>query len=89
MNFIEALKVLGIEKYKERIFRSNSHGELFHLRGYIMLGEIFEKDEHISGWFPSWFEDVVKSAEESWSRPESIFQYIPELFCNAMVKSSK
>ena len=29
MTFGEALKKLGIEEYKERIYNSNSHGELF------------------------------------------------------------
>ena len=37
MNFEEALKKLNIEDYKEAIFNSNSHGELFHLMDYILL----------------------------------------------------
>jgi len=35
VNFQEALKILNIEEYGERIFRSNSHGELFHCIDYI------------------------------------------------------
>lgn len=39
MNFIEALKYLGIDEYGERIFNSNSRGELSHLQDYIELAE--------------------------------------------------
>ena len=60
MNFQEALKVLNIEDYAERIFKSNSHGELFHLQQYFTLAETFKDD---SKWFREWFEAVVKFAE--------------------------
>ena len=73
MNFNEALKVLGIEDYAERIFNSNSHGELFHLHQYIQLANLLKED---TGWFRGWFEETVKWAEENWQRPESIFQHI-------------
>jgi hypothetical protein len=78
MNFDEALKKLGIEEYKERIFNSNSNGELFHCYDYIMLAEVIED----SIGFAEWFRAIVKIAEEKWSRPESVFQHIPEILEN-------
>ena len=74
MTFKEALKKLNIEDYGERIFNSNSHGDLSHLQGYIMLAEMPD-----TSWFRDWFEAVVKSAQERWKRPESVFQHIPKL----------
>lgn len=74
MNFNEALKKLDIEEYGERIFNSNSHGELFHLQDYIMLAELFNN----VSWFKEWFRFTIKWAETNWSRPESIFQHIPK-----------
>ena len=73
--FKKALQTLEIEKYYERIFNSNSHGELFHLLDYILLAEIFNNEK----WFAEWFEEVVKYAEKNWKRPESVFQHIPKL----------
>ena len=72
MTFQEALSKLNIEDYGDRIFHSNSHGELFHLNDYILLantipeGFIFRTD----------FEKIVKYAEDNWARPESVFQHI-------------
>ncbi|MCK4822242.1 hypothetical protein KA005_41145 [bacterium] len=75
MNYQEALQTLGIEDYAERIFASNSHGELFHLAQYIRLAEHFGKTD----WFSEWFESVVKEAEETWERPQSVFQHILDI----------
>lgn len=72
MTFIEALKKLGIEGYAERIWRSNSRGELSHLNQYFHLAEM----EGDLSWFSPWFESVVKAAEQNWQRPESVFQHI-------------
>lgn len=72
MNFKKALQILGIEKYGERIFNSNSHGEMFHLQDYFLLAKHIGKTD----WFAEWFECMVKQAEENWDRPESIFQHI-------------
>ena len=77
MSFTEATEILGIEKYAERIFNSNSHGELFHLQIYIVLAENLGNSEGFSEWFDS----VVKFAEENWERPESIFQHIDKIIC--------
>jgi hypothetical protein len=82
--FHMALKQLGISEYAERIFKSNSHGELFHLDDYILLAKEF-KDE---AWFSTWFKEVVKMAEESWSRPESVFQHIPEILNKCITSKS-
>ena len=75
MNFKESLQILGIEKYSERIFNSNSHGELFHLQTYFILAEGLGKTD----WFADWFDSVVEFAEENWERPESIFQHIDKI----------
>ena len=75
MTFEEVLKKLGIEKYAERIFNSNSHGELFHIYDYIAIAESFED----LSWFPKWFDEIVKHAEKKWQRPESIFQHINKI----------
>ena len=75
MNFDEALKKLGIEDYSDRIFNSNSHGELFHLSDYILLAEHFTDKE----LFKVMFDEIVKLAEQQWKRPESVFQHIPRL----------
>lgn len=76
MNFNEALKILNIEDYKERIFNSNSHGELFHLEQYFLFAEIFKDDP---SWFREWFMAMVDWAQENWSRPESVFQHMDRL----------
>lgn len=75
MTFEEALKNLGIEEYADRIFHSNSHGELFHLLDYILIAEHFT-DKQFFRW---WFKEIIKLAEQQWKRPESVFQHIPQL----------
>jgi hypothetical protein len=75
MNFEEALKILNIEDYRERIYNSNSHGELFHLWDYITIANVLKDTENASV-FKEDFENIVKWAEENWKRPESIFQHI-------------
>jgi hypothetical protein len=83
MNFQEALKILGIEDYSERIIKSNSHGELFHLQQYFELAQIFKDN---SEWFREWFENVVMFAEKKWERPESIFQHINKILVYSISK---
>ena len=75
MNFEQALKKLGIEDYSDRIFNSNSHGELLHLADYCLIAECVEDKKS----FRDWFEETVNLAEEQWERPESVFQHIPRL----------
>ena len=79
MSFKEALKILNIEEYGERIFSSNSHGELFHCADYILLADAFKEDAE---WFKGWFEAVIEWAEKNWDRPESVFQHIPKILEN-------
>ncbi len=74
MSFLGALKKLNIEEYAERIWRSNSHGEIMHVFDYIQIARL--KDVN---WFRKWFVEVVARAEKEWERPESIFQHIPKL----------
>jgi hypothetical protein len=80
MTFKDALKSLGIEDYAERIFNSNSHGELFHIQQYFTLAKVLKGN---SEWFREWFEKVVKWAEENWERPESIFQHISQILVDS------
>ncbi len=75
ISFTEALKILNIEDYGDRIFNSNSHGELFHLYDYITIAQQIQEKGDVSK-FRKWFEQVVKWAENNWKRPESIFQHI-------------
>ncbi len=75
MTFEESLKNLGIEDYSDRIFHSNSHGELFHLLDYILFAEIFTDKI----FFKSMFCEIVRLAEANWKRPESVFQHMPRL----------
>ena len=82
MTFREALEKLGIQDFEERIFNSNSHGELFHLAQYGQLAEVLEeKDLEL---FRAWFLRLVASAEAKWNRPESIFQYVLVFFVDAV-----
>ena len=85
MNFKESLQILGIEKYQERIFNSNSHGELFHLIDYIALAGILKDKKD----FSEWFEITVEYAEKNWKRPESVFQHIPKLLKEFIIKQLK
>jgi len=82
VTFDEALKRLNIEDYEDRIFNSSSRGELFHVYDYIMLAETFDDEQ--AGKFREWFEVVVKGAEGTWRRPESVFQHIPKILREAL-----
>jgi hypothetical protein len=79
MSLDEALKILNIEDYKERIVNSNSNGELFYLVQYIELAKL-NRDNPARDLFRGWFIDVVKYAEKHWERPESIFQWIDKVY---------
>lgn len=81
MTFQEALKKLNIEDYAERIFNSNSHGELFHLYDYIVIAESLSDDG--AQRFRPLFLEVVAYAEKNWQRPESIFQHMVKLLSQA------
>ena len=81
-NFNEALEYLGISEYSERIFKSNSSGELFHLGDYILLADAIKEGkikeasgEPASVWFRDWFIQIVDWSQ-TWERPESIFQHM-------------
>ena len=78
MTFNEVLKKLDIEDFADRIYNSNSHGELFHLYDYFQLASLSDD----MTWFRPIFLDIVKQAEEKWDRPESVFQHIPEILFN-------
>ncbi len=82
MTFNDALKTLGIEEYEERIFNSNSHGELFHLQDYFILAKIADDKQWFQCFFKEWFKESILFAEKTWDRPESVFQHIPKLLDN-------
>lgn len=83
MKFQEALKTLGIEEYSDRIFKSNSRGELFHIQQYFTLAETIGE----TNWFADWFAKVVEYAEKNWERPESVFQHIDKILLNHINKA--
>lgn len=82
MTLDEALKKLDIEDYGQRIFDSNSHGELFHLFDYIVIAGALTD----ASWFRKWFVGIVAWAEKNWRRPESVFQHIPRLLKDSAEK---
>ena len=75
MTFTEALKVLGIEDYAERIWKCNSHGELFHIEQYIQLVEEVLYDVEDKSWFRPWFESVLKKLNND----QLVFQKMLEI----------
>lgn len=74
----DVLKFLDIEEFKEEIFRSNSHGELFHLQQYFALYEALS-EENVP-YFSLWFKAIVEIAKEKWDRPQSVYQHISQLY---------
>ena len=89
MTFKQALKKLNIEDYGERIWHSNSHGELMHIWDYISMAQNIEGD---AKWFRPLFEMCVKWTAENWSRPESCYQHMPRLmsdFAKALSPNTK
>lgn len=76
MTFKDALQKLDIEDFGERIFNSNSQGELMHIEHYTTAAEMLD---NTTGWFRPWFVAVVAEAEKQWHRPESVFQHLPRL----------
>lgn len=84
-SFDEALKVLNIEDYRDRIFNSSSTGELAFLQEYIWLAETLSNIGEVEV-FRDLFLALVNEANEKWERPESIYQYIPSLILNELLK---
>ncbi len=78
ITFKEAIKILDIEDYEERIFKSNSRGELYHLQDYIQLAKFFKDYPSAVRVFKEHFEASVEFANKNWQRPESVFQHIKE-----------
>lgn len=83
MSFQEAVKYLGIERYAERIWNSNSHGELFHCDDYIWLAQWYKNNNFDSGGFSNWFDLVVDFAEKHWERPVSVFQHVLKIIADS------
>ena len=83
ITFEDALKKLGVEDYSDRIFNSNSGGELFHLSHYVMMALYLKNTE----WFRVLFVEIVEMAEKEWERPESIFQHIPKIMADCFIRN--
>jgi len=80
MTFKEALKILKIEDYGERIFNSNSRGELSHLYVYGQYAQMTkDAGKEDSLMFRKLFVAAVEKAEKTWERPESVFQHIEKV----------
>jgi hypothetical protein len=80
MTFREALDILGISEFHDRIINSNSHGELFHLGQYFDFVRVFEQaSDGDKQWFVGFFKGCVEHAEKTWKRPESVFQHIGKI----------
>lgn len=77
-DFNEALKILNIEDYKDRIWNSNSRGELGHTFMYCEMAAKF-KGTYMAEMFRPIFESMVKYAERHWERPESVFQHMDRM----------
>ncbi len=84
LTFNEALEILGIPEYKERIINSNSHGELFHIRDYFVLATSIDGSSITKEQFASFFKEVVEWTQKNWERPESIYQHILKIFSEAV-----
>ena len=76
MTLAEALEILGIPEFHDRIVNSNSHGELFHCAEYVFSANKVRRENLDIAWFRPWFLGLVKWAEENWERPESVFQHL-------------
>lgn len=75
MTFKGALEKLGIQDFEERVYNSNSRGELFHIYDYIAIAQALEASNELDR-FREWFVAVVREAEETHNRPASVFQHI-------------
>lgn len=78
MTFPESLQILGIADFEERIYNSNSHGELMHLADYHMMAAEFPPE--MLPYFRTIFLSIVDYCGKNWRHPESCFQHMPELF---------
>jgi hypothetical protein len=76
ISFKDAVKILGIEDYSERIWNSHSCGELFHIYKYIRLATIIKDSPSALIVFKKHFEEAVQIANKEWQRPQSVFQHI-------------
>ena len=85
-SFGECLEILGIEEFRERIFHSNSYGELFHLADYYHIAKMVDDGILEKESFSSWVKELVQFAEKEWKRPESIFQHVPR-FINEEIRN--
>jgi len=77
--FGEATKFLNIQKYEDRIMNSSSTGELFFIVDYINLANHWKRNNFNVVEFSKLIDDIVKHAEDTWKRPESVFQHMPKM----------
>ena len=92
MTFDEALEKLRITDLRNRIWNSNSHGELFHLGDYIAIAEHAQDDELRMAINGELIRESVSFAESNWSNPEHVFQHMPKMlnhYFTQLAESSK
>ena len=86
MNFKEALDILKIPEFEDRIINSNSKGELMHVVQYYEMAELVKNLESSHDWladyFSKWFKAIVEAVKKEWKRPESVYQHVEKLFKN-------
>lgn len=87
-NFVQSAKSaverLKLSEYWERIFNSSSRGELWFLEKYIRLNAAVKDDDidEIKGFF----DVAIKEIEETWERPESMWQHPEKMIVLGMSK---
>lgn len=82
LSFRELCELLGIPDLCERIFHSNSRGELFHLQDYYgFLHYILAQPDPPAArlHLVCMIRMSVRFAEENWERPNSVFQHMPKM----------
>lgn len=61
LDFEQALKTLGIEKYHDRIWGASPTGELFHTLSYTLLAQDLQDNPKGAALFKKWFSSCMDS----------------------------
>lgn len=84
--FEDVYAYLQIPEFSKRIFNSNSRGELFYIYDYV---EIAKQWQGSTDLFRELFLYMVKDAEATWKRPDSVFQHVRQGICLASLALNK
>lgn len=91
MKFRQALEVLDILEYGDRIWNSHSKGDLFHIQSYIDLAiyinsiENKQEQKAVVAIFKKNFVAFVNYAYNKWKRPQSVYQHVVEEVCRRLI----